>query len=92
MLKVSALAGLVLGLGIAAVSTYQPARQPVAIPQRYQPQATLPTPATLNDGEYFSVWVEGREFKASKYANDIPYLRIGNTILSTNGNIGRGDN
>lgn len=91
MVKFAALAGLVLGLGVSAVATYQPARQPFAIPQRVAPQATAPTPSTLSDGSSFSVWVEGQEFRAGKYAHDIPYYRVGNKIISINGNVGRAD-
>lgn len=91
MLKVSALAGLVLGLGISAVATYQPARTPVAMPNKVVPQVTLPAPTTMSDGTLFSVWVEGQEIRAGRYAHNIPFMRIGNRIICINGDVHRAD-
>lgn len=91
MVKFAALAGLVLGLGISAVATYQPPRQHIVVRQGVTSYA-LPsqdTKVTIDDS--FVIEVEGTAFRAGKYAHDIPVYRIGNSIISINGNVGRAD-
>lgn len=89
MVKFAALAGLVLGLGVSAVATYQPARQPFAIPQRLAPMATnAAPPANTLDGN-FTIEVDGVTYGANRYAHDIPMYMQGDKVISINGNVSK---
>lgn len=89
MIRYALLAGLALGLGTSAVVTYQPARQPIAIPQRVAPLATnAAPPANTQDGN-FTIEVDGVTYGANRYANDIPVYMHGGKIISINGNVSK---
>lgn len=97
MKTIAALFGILSGLSIAYTHVQQPARRPFVAPQRNVSFAQglppnlpglPPNPIvgpTLNDGATALVDFEGKQYRVSPHANDIPYLMIGGRTLSING-------
>ena len=87
----AAVLGITLGLGMAYTQVARPARAPITIkPQSISWQspnvAGLPPnrlPGTGDGGKL--VEFEGRQYRVSPYANDIPFVMVGGRTLSING-------
>ena len=88
----AAVLGITLGLGMAYTQVARPARTPVtAKPQSISWQRSLTVsglppnglPGTGNSGVL--VEFEGRQYRVSPYANDIPFVMVGGRTLSING-------
>lgn len=93
----AALFGILSGLCVAYTQVQQPARRPFVAAQRDLSFAQglppnlpglPPNPIvgpTANDGATVLVDFEGRQYRISPHANNIPYIMVGGRTLSING-------
>ena len=87
----AAVLGITLGLGVAYTQVARPARAPITIkpqPSSWQSPnlAGLPPNQIIGTGNSgVLVEFEGRQYRVSPYANDIPFVMVGGRTLSING-------